>query len=341
MNGRPDLGTVVAVSIFVLLAGQVAVAQVEWTWGSLVVPPGPPGSWDPGGHVLGDVVFDGALYHMYLLGGEGADPLDYSWSVGHWTSPDKVYWTPDPENPVLAPTPGAWDEFSIIHTSVLFDGAVFHMWYGATAVSQTGVNAGYATNQTGFGAWDKIAGPLPGLGPGIPAAWNNGGPSPSTVLFDGSTHGMWFTSSEGAPWGTWRIGYAASTDGGLNWTCHQDPVLQGQESWEGVNLYFPEVVPYGDRFAMWYTGASASSAQIGYAESRDGLAWERWPGNPVLSPNLPACNRAHSIAVILEGDTAHGWFSHCNDIWYATAPMVLFADDFETGTTNLWSLVLP
>ncbi len=118
-------------------------------------------------------------------------------------------------------------------------------------------------------------------------------------------------------------------------------MLQSEEPWEGVKLYFPEVVPYGDRFAMWYTGASSASAQIGYAESQDGLDWEKWPDNPVLSPGLPACNRAHSISVVLEGDTAHGWVSHCNDIWYVTAPMVLFADDFESADTSLWSTVVP
>lgn len=339
MNRNAKLGTVVVASILALFAAQLALAQVEWTWGSLVVPPGPPGSWDPGGHMLGDVVFDGALYHMYLLGGAGTDPLDNPWSVGHWTSPDKVTWTPDPANPVLEPSPGAWDGYSIYHVAVRYDGAVFHMWYGAVPGYHGLGNAGYATNQTGFGDWDKIAGPLPGLGPGIPASWNGMGPAPSTVLFDGTTHGMWFTSCEGSTWGTWRIAYAASTDGGLSWTCHQDPVLQGQESWEGVKLYFPEVVPYGDRFAIWYTGA-ATVAAIGYAESRDGLAWNKWPDNPVLSP-FSGCNRADSIAVILEGDTAHGWVSHCNDIWYATAPMVLFADGFESGGTSIWSAATP
>ena len=65
MNGRPELGPIVAVSIFVLLTAQVAIAQVDWTYQDLAVGPGNPGSWDSGRHLVGDVVFDGATYHMF------------------------------------------------------------------------------------------------------------------------------------------------------------------------------------------------------------------------------------------------------------------------------------
>ncbi len=343
MNRRCAL---VVVAVILLGAAQVAYAQVEWTMHQLVVQPGDPGEWDEGGHMLGSVLFDGALYHMYVGGGHGTDPLNDSWSVGHWSSPDVTGpWAEDPANPVLEPTPGSWDGYSIYKLAVHFDGAMFHMWYGAVTELRGVVNVGYATNLTGSGDWTKAAGPLPGLGPGNPGEWDDYGTIPDTVLLDGTNLQMWFTAigSGGHYWGTWRIGHATSTDGGLSWV--KDPgswVLEGSGPWEGIHVYKPEVVPYGIGFAMWYVGNDLTSAKIGHAMSSVGVTWTKWLDNPVLLPWVAGCG-VDSIAVVLEGHTAHGWVSHCNDIWYTTSPLfeVLFFDGFESGSTTLWSLTVP
>jgi len=344
MNGRFKLGSAVVASVIVLCMGQVAVAQVEWgEWGTweLCVEPGDPGTWDPGSHMLGDVVFDGTVYHMYLVGGEGTNPIEWPWSVGHWTSDDVTGpWDPDPANPVLVPGASrAWDSYGIGNIAVMYDGAMFHMWYGASAVYHDPFNVGYATNADGWGDWDKVEGPLPGLGPGEPGAWDDHGTPPYKVLFDGASYGMWYTAFSGGVWGTWRI-YADSPDG-LIWEKYPDPVLEAREPWEGENVYHPEVVPHGAGFAMWYAAHDgATMAAIGYAVSPDGLHWGKWPYNPVLTPTLP-CIAIDSIAVIIEGDTAHGWVNHCTDIYYVTSPLyVIFFDGFETGDTSIWSMVV-
>ena len=93
--GLKFCGIAVAAAL-VLGAGQVALAQVgPWTTVGLCVEPGDPGEWDITGHVMGDVVFDGTLYHMYLIGGEGSN-LEDPWRVGHWVSADKLSWIPIP-----------------------------------------------------------------------------------------------------------------------------------------------------------------------------------------------------------------------------------------------------
>ena len=99
----------------------------------------------------------------------------------------------------------------------------------------------------------------------------------------------------------------------------------------------------GTGFAMWYTGLVMSpvAANIGYAASKDGLEWGKWPTNPVLTP-LPGCWGVSSIAVLVQGDTVHGWFSHCDDIYYVTSPFeVVFFDSFESGDTTAWSSTVP
>ena len=70
MNGNLRLGSIVVAAVVALCSGQPALAQVDWTYQELAVPLGPPGSWDDTGHRVADVVFDGATYHLYLLGGQ-------------------------------------------------------------------------------------------------------------------------------------------------------------------------------------------------------------------------------------------------------------------------------
>ena len=339
------IGPIVVASVLALCAGQVAFAQVDWTYGDLAVPPGPPGSWNEGRNLVGDVVFDGTTYHMYLIGGPDGNPLDNSWSVGHWTWNDlTLQWDPDPCSPVMEPEPGRWDAFTIGHLAVLYDGAEFRMWYGATDSYHGAGRGGYATNTDGRCYWDKHGGnPLAGLEPGPVGAWNENGAWPSSVVFDGSTYHMWFTAGEGDTWdGTWGIGHATSMDG-LSWTMDPDPAIEATESWDGDKVTFPEVVRIGDGFAMWYSGffMSPVTAAIGYAVSPDGLHWGKWPGNPVLSPR-PGYPTVESPSMIIEGDMIHGWVTHYYEIEHVTSPFeLLFFDGFESGDTSIWGGSVP
>jgi hypothetical protein len=226
----------------VLGAAQVALAQVDWTFEELVVPPGDPGSWDPLRHHVADVVFDGTTYHMYLLAGQAGVPWDSPWHVGHWTSTSITGpWMADPLNPVLSPEPGQWDGWTIYHLAVLHEGGVFKMWYGAAAAFPGVTLVGYATSPDGS-TWTKDPGnPLPSLPAGAPGEWDDAGINPSTVHFDGSEYRMWYMAvKEGPDYGTWRFGTATSADG-FTWTKHPDPVLVGSLPWEGSSTI--QVIP--------------------------------------------------------------------------------------------------
>ncbi|MCE5344392.1 MAG: family 43 glycosylhydrolase [Eubacteriales bacterium] len=95
---------------------------------------------------------------------------------------------------------------------------------------------------------------------------------------------MWFS------WGDARlIAYSESGDG-LRWEYPTIvlPALTGS-SWEGHEVCRPCVVKHGGKYQMWYTGKmyptefSDAASCIGYAESNDGLNWQRWC-EPVLRP---------------------------------------------------------
>jgi len=66
----------------------------------------------------------------------------------------------------------------------------------------------------------------------------------------------------------------------------EEPVLgPGEARWESVDVLSAEVLydPVEGLFKMWYTGFDRERYAIGYATSRDGLRWERYPDNPVLA----------------------------------------------------------
>jgi hypothetical protein len=337
MKTRVTLSSVVVALLVVLCTAQGALGQVEWTHHTIAV------LADPGSRNLpGDVVYDGTYYHMYVVGGPVWNPFDQTWKVYHWRSNSvEGPWEWDPENPVLEPgAAGAWDDFTIGSLAVLHHDKIFKMWYAGTADQGAAAYAGYATNNDGDGDWVKQAGPLPGLDPGPPGAWDANGTWPSSVLFDGTQYHMWFTTGSGT-WASWTIGHATSSDGTV-WSKAPEPVLVATEPWEGDRVYSPEVVPIGGSLAMWYTAyPSGADLRIGYAVSPDGIHWGKWPDNPVLSPLPPATN-AEAPTVILEGDTVHGWVGNDLDIYHVTSPFeVLLFDDLESGDTTIWSWTMP
>ena len=343
MRLRTPVAVVFSTAIVAMATAPVALAQVDWAYIETVVPPGEPGTWDSYVHRLGNIVFDGTTYHMFLLGGQTWLPWDSAWAVGHWTlNPLTQEWDEDDANPVLSPEPGHWDGFTIWDLAVLYEGGVFKMWYGAAAAFPGEGRVGYATSPDGSDWTKDLANnPLQSLAPGAPGEWDDLGVAPSAVLYDGVGYRMWFVARKDDPgWGTWRLGTATSPDG-ITWTRHPDPVLVGSLPWEGDLLYFPEVIPYGGGYVMWYTGFGSGPAAIGYAVSPDGIHWGRWPDNPVLSP-LPGCNAADSIAVIIESNTVYGWVSNCYHVWFVSSPLdVAFFDHFETGDTAIWSSMVP
>ena len=71
----------------------------------------------------------------------------------------------------------------------------------------------------------------------------------------------------------------------LSWSGKPAPVLEAGPagSWDEIGVIGPEVLRMGDDYRMWYTGISGSTYQIGAATSKDGLVWEKYAANPVLT----------------------------------------------------------
>lgn len=156
-----------------------------------VLTTGTAGTWENSWICIGDVLDAGTKYHLWY---SGADTLSGWVKIGHATSTDGLTWTKDPANPVLvAEGSGSWEYQRVELPSVLFDGAVYHMWYSA-GISQLRWKIGHATSANGF-IWTKD--PLnPVLIPGPTGAWDSYSVAGMSVLSSGGKYKMWYFGSK-------------------------------------------------------------------------------------------------------------------------------------------------
>ena len=101
---------------------------------------------------------------------------------------------------------------------------------------------------------------------------------------------------------------------------HGGPVLQkGQEgSWDSGSIHAPSVVKVGQKYMMWYDGASGGDPYLGWsigharAEDGEGAEWAKHPANPVLTAGPPGTwdsTSVHDPRVVYEGGVYRMWYS--------------------------------
>ena len=194
-------------------------------------------------------------------------------------------WTKDPANPVLeAGNPGEWDQGGVVSGAVLFDGAMYHMWYGGfrtIPLVWPDLDIGYATSPDGV-TWTKH--------PFNPVfvrqgTWDSAGIWPGAVVWDGALYHMWYVGGTSAS--PTQTGYATSPDG-VSWTPYGgNPVLTGDPGgWDAAQADIHAVIADGGIYRAWYHGCAAAGSwsRIGYATSPDGVTWSKYADNPVLWP---------------------------------------------------------
>ncbi len=103
------------------------------------------------------------------------------------------------------------------------------------------------------------------------------------VMYEQKKFKSWYCSgtewrvSNGNPEPIYRVHYAESEDG-INWTPFKVPAIDYK--FDGEVISAPWVLKSGARYHMWYStrGSATKEAKnyvIGYAESDDGIKWER------------------------------------------------------------------
>lgn len=131
------------------------------------------------------------------------------------------------------------------------------------------------------------------------SGWENLINRSCTVKKDGIWH-MWYTGQvfpkDGNP-GWSKIGYATSDDGLHFRRVRNDPVMVPETDFEKTSIMNPFVIRDSERevWRMWYAaGEQYEPNVLCYAESADGLNWEKFSGNPVFGKGAPGewdCDR--------------------------------------------------
>ena len=243
----------------------------------------------------------------------------------------QTMWTKDTLNPVLPKgSSGEWDSNIVENPYVLFDGAVYHMWYAGS--DGTGLRIGYAHSSDGIN-WTKYDDPTtttppyaesdPVLSPGPSGSWDEGHVLQPSVIFDGTSYHMWYGGTNDNLT-TRNIGYAAAPDS-IHWTkyddpttttpsyAESDPVLStGPEAWDFQWVDSPNVLFINGVYHMWYCGNDGSITQIGHATSSDKITWVKdILNNPVLKPEAGSWEGAmcYQPSVLFNGTDFHMWYS--------------------------------
>ena len=130
-----------------------------------------------------------------------------------------------------------------------------------------------------------------------------------------------------------RTGRATSPDG-VHWKKDPlNPVLDvgPPGSWDEVGAWVPRVIGEGNRFTMYYQGASIAPFtrwNIGRATSADGRFWQKDSANPVLRVDPPGSWESDFVGpgtVLFDGSVYRMWYDGIVGIWPGISDAVGYA----------------
>jgi predicted GH43/DUF377 family glycosyl hydrolase len=132
-------------------------------------------------------------------------------------------------------------------------------------------------------------------------------------------------------------------------------LLSATDSWEKGVMWRPCVIKVSSNYMMWYSGETGDylTDSIGLATSPDGLAWTKYPQNPVMSGTPGQWDRGsvNNEWVLYEGGQYKMWYAgqivvdgkiSTNEIGYATSPdgihWTKYADNpvLTPGPSGMW-----
>ena len=136
-----------------------------------------------------------------------------------------------------------------------------------------------------------------------------------TLYWNGQFH-MWYV---GQARGYSKIGYAISDDGMTFHRVQKNPVMIPELNYEGYSVMNPYVMRDSVRgvFRMWYaSGETYEPNVICYAESEDGIHWNKSPLNPIFIQGLSEswdCDRVGGCEVhLIDGQYVMFYIGYTN-----------------------------
>jgi predicted GH43/DUF377 family glycosyl hydrolase len=198
---------------------------------------------------------------------------------------------------------------------------MYYVGYHPTA-SQGGMpvhQLGVAESENGGLSWRRVI-HKPAIAHGPEGSYDAFSASACSVARVGSEWWLWYGGIAQVPYLA-SICLATSRDG-ISWKKFDgNPVLRFNPyvPSDAFVVARPQVLVDGGIFRMWYSAkgltvdGKAGDYRVCYAESHDGIHWERFPGNPVLRPSESGWDQkmVEYCEVIHDEDGDHMWY--CGD----------------------------
>ena len=276
-------------------AGRVQVDWIEqWTAPQRFVKhpanpiygPAESGPWDTWTNGVSIVpCADGGRYRMYYAGRKGE-------GIGFAEAPvdDPVTWREHPASPVLRPRADDWEGNLLNQPRVVAlteeRWLMFYTGWGFPGAGTTWA-LGLAESRDGGTTWARC-GEDPILERGGPGAPDEGGAVVPSIIRVGDEWWMWYTAARIHPDGHQNIHLCLATSPDcVHWRKHDGNPVLGDDFTDGAPRSVTSrcfVRHEAGVFQMWYSFAKPDY-RIRYAESLDGIEWERSPVDPVLVPS--------------------------------------------------------
>lgn len=263
-----------------------------------ILTPGDAGSWDELFVSAPRIIYYDSTFYLFYMGSNIAGKM----AEGLATSEDGLHFTKIKNNPVLAPSASGFDAYTASAAVVLKNDLEWLMYYNANelATYAPGPFIGRATANHPAGEWIKDKKPV--IQSGRPGEWDAGFIIPGSVVrLDDGTYRLYYTGGvEISDWHGFFTGMASSGDG-ISWTKYNDPATTGhpfaesdpvlmpgrQGEWDDAYVWLPNIEKFTHGFRMYYAGARYENEKeisaIGYAESSDGIHWNKYRKNPVFT----------------------------------------------------------
>jgi predicted GH43/DUF377 family glycosyl hydrolase len=250
-----------------------------------------PGRWDDGTVSTCSIVENGSTLTMFY----GARDRGIGAADGDATNLSQ--WRKRPAPVLQAGRVGAFDAGGVLSPAVVpVSSSLWYMYY--VGYDPTRFNGQVKMHQIGLArstdaghSWARVsAEPVLALGP--PGSCDGATISSNTVLRIGTRWYCWYTGISQFPYLA-GVCLATSSDG-IRWEKYAHNPVLGYNPYVATDAFMvatPQVLYEEGVFKMWYNskgfgaGISAGDYHIGYAESLDGIHWERSPILPVLGPS--------------------------------------------------------
>jgi predicted GH43/DUF377 family glycosyl hydrolase len=151
----------------------------------------------------------------------------------------------------------------------IYNGGIANIWY---AESLDGIN------------WNTI-GSGPVLTPGAAGSWDDYTIAPSTVMKVNNQYRLYYMGYRSST-DIVNVGLALSADG-INWVKNSSPVIAANSQYYTVGL--TDIVKKDNLYLAYFNynnNRSSFNNKIGVATSYDGINWNMYGGNPVLTATL-------------------------------------------------------